>query len=247
MPGATIVPVIPLLLAVLGVAALGAGLVALRRLGSGYRVGRLLVAAPHVSLAEALEAARQERPRYVRVEGRISSDEEFPDEHDRPLVFRRRRLEIDAGKGWRTLEEERTAVPFGLEERATFLAIDVEALDEGLVVLARESTGRAAEVAERLPSGTPPEARVRHSLDQVSAVEHAHACGVPRMLPDGRAVLSAGLGRPLILTTLELPEAMRVLGARGRGSTLVAAGGLAAGGLLLVLAGITALAGVRGT
>jgi hypothetical protein len=247
MPGATIVAVIPVLLAVAGVVALGGGLLALRRVGPGYRVGRLLAAAPELSLAEAVEAAGADPPRYVRVEGRISSDEEFPDEHDRPLVFRRRRLELDAGDGWRTLEEERIAVPFGLEERTAFLAVDVEALDEGLVVLPRESTGRAAEVAERLPPGTPPEALVRHSVDQVSAVEHARACGVPRLRADGRAVLTTGLGRPLILTTLDLPEAMRVLGGRRRGSALAAATGLAAGGLLLVLAGLSALAGVRGT
>ena len=238
--------VIPLLLALSGAAAVIGGLLALRRLGGGYRIGRLLAAAPAVTIADAVASAGTDPARYVRIEGRISSDEEFPDEHDRPLVFRRRRLEVDDGDGWRTIEDERLAVPFGLEERTAFMAIDVEALDDGLIVLRRESTGTAAEVPDRVPGGTAPTARVRHRLDQVSAVEHAHACGVPRTGPDGRPFLTAGLGRPLILTTLDVPEAMRVLASQRRGTTLAAALALASGSSLLVIAGVAALTGWRG-
>ena len=60
-----------------------------------YRVGRLLAAAPLVEIDEASEMAAG-RPRYVRVSGRITSDEEFPDENDRPLVFRRKRIDVAA-------------------------------------------------------------------------------------------------------------------------------------------------------
>ena len=46
----------------------------------------------------------------------------------------------------------------------------------------------------------------------MSSVEHAIVAGVPAIDPaDGTVRMTAGLGRPLILTTLERDEAMRVL------------------------------------
>ncbi|HYI23567.1 MAG TPA: hypothetical protein VEX62_13140, partial [Candidatus Limnocylindrales bacterium] len=82
-------------------------MVLLRSLGQGYRVGRLLAATPMVSIEHAAELARGESARYVRVNGRISSAEEFPDEHDRPLVFRRSRIALRDGSGrWTTHIEE---------------------------------------------------------------------------------------------------------------------------------------------
>ena len=65
--------------------------------------------------------------------GRIASAEEFPDESDRPLVFRRTHLQVavDAGN-WRTVLDERTAVPFGVESRSDYVAIDHDALDDGI-------------------------------------------------------------------------------------------------------------------
>jgi hypothetical protein len=232
---------IQLLLMVAGVAALVLGALVLRRV-SGYRVARILRAAPSAGVAEAVEAAARGERRYLQVRGRIASTEEFPDELDRPLVFRRRRLEVaDRPGDWRIVEEERLAVPFGIQERGAFVAVDAEALDEGLVVLPREATGRAEEVPDRVPAGTPAHALVRHRIDQVSAVEHAAVAGVP-VLVDGVPTLTAGLGRPLILTTLEAPEAVRVLAA-GRRRDVVLAAALLIGGLgLLVLSIVVGLA-----
>ena len=82
-------------------AALGcvvAALVLLRSLGPRYRVGRLLAATPMLEIEDARELAAGPAT-YVRVTGRISSDEEFPDENDRPLVFRRKRIEVEEGRG----------------------------------------------------------------------------------------------------------------------------------------------------
>lgn len=232
---------IQLLLMAAGVAALVAGALALRRI-SGYRVARILRTAPTASVAEAAAAAERGDPRYLQVRGRIMSSEEFPDEQDRPLVFRRRRLEVAERPGeWRIVEEERLAVAFGLQERAAYVAVDADALDEGLVVLPREATGRAEEVPDRVPPGTPGHALVRHRVDQVSAVEHAVVAGVPVMM-DGVPTLTAGLGRPLILTTLEPPEAVRVLAAGRRREVVLAAALLIAGLNLLVLSVVVGLA-----
>ena len=237
---------IPLVLALLGVAVLATGFVLLRGLGVRYRVARILYAAPEVSVEEAVALATEDgrtRP-FVRVRGRVASDEEFPDENDAPLVFRWERLELSTGRDrWQLVEEDRVAVPFGVEERGASIEVDHEALDVGLVVLPRESTGRAADVAQRLPAGTPPETPVRHVVDQISAVERAWVAGVP-VLARGVPTLSQGRGRPLILTTLEIPEAMRLLSAGHRRAVVAAFAAIVVGvGILAlaVLAGVVTL------
>jgi hypothetical protein len=201
----------PLLLVGLGLVALAAAIVVVRSFGHRYRIGRLLAVTPRVGVAEAVALARAGVPRYVRIEGRIDAETPFEDAAHRPLVWRRTRIERLEGRGWRTLEEDRQVVPFELREGLDAIAVETEALDAGLVVLPRESVGRASELGDRLPAGTPPDAVVRIRIEQISAVEHAIALGVPSLGPDGRVRLAPGLGRDLILTTLEPPEAMRVL------------------------------------
>ena len=234
-------------LAICGIALFVAGALALRSMGSGYRIGRLLAATPMVSIDEAIAMAPAGPTRYVRVSGRISSDEEFPDDQDRPLVFRRTRIELAAPDGkWRVVFDDREAVPFGIETRSSFLGIDGAALGEGLVVIPRESVGVADDLPETLsanvPAGTDPQTPTRLVIEQLSAVEHATAAGVP-VLRDGLPTLTTGLGRPLIITSLEQPAAMRLL-AHGRRGRLVAGAVLLVAGLgLLALAAVALLVG----
>jgi len=233
-----------------GIIALGlmgglAGYLLLRRSGSGWRVGRLLAGAPQHTLAEAATLAAEDSESYVRVHGRIDSDEEFPGDDGKPIVYRRRRLQRRAGRsGWQTFDDDRLAVPFRLSEKGEQVSIDTDALGDGLVVVPRESVGVAADVTEDAVSGKlpamPPEAPVRLRIEHVSAVEHATAAGVPRMADDGSVVLGPGLGRPLVLTTLEIDEAMRVL-AGGRRRELLVAFGLLIAAPLVVGLGLIAL------
>jgi hypothetical protein len=172
--------VLPLWLVGLGVVVcLIAGLL-LRRIGPGFRIARVLAAAPEVSIDEIATAVAGGQP-YVRVHGRISSDEEFPDELDRPLVYRRRRLElaIDASqRRWRTLEDEVMAVPFGLEERTAFVAVDAARLDEGLAVIVRVTTrGRAPDRSRPAPPIAGAAAPIRRSLRQGACLR----IGAPRI------------------------------------------------------------------
>ena len=214
---------IPLALAGAGLACLIGAALALRAVGPGYRVARLLAATPSASLDEAIELARRGGQHYVRVSGRIASDEEFPDEHNRPLVYRRKRLETADGPGrWQVLAEEREAVAFGVEARTVFVEVDAAALEEGLVVLTREALGRAADLEPQLPAGGNPDAPARLVVEQISAVEHATVAGVPTKLDGERVTLTAGAGRPLILTTVEVPAAMRLL-ARGHRPAVIGA------------------------
>ncbi|HEX8026578.1 MAG TPA: hypothetical protein VF484_10250, partial [Candidatus Limnocylindrales bacterium] len=68
---------IPLLLVGAGVLALGAGAAILLSFGPRYRVGRLLASAPAVSVGQAVALAQAREPRFVRVQGRIDSKDDF--------------------------------------------------------------------------------------------------------------------------------------------------------------------------
>ena len=213
----------PLLFFLAGIVALAVGVGILRSLGSGYRVGRLLAATPVVSVAEANTLAAG-HPRYVAVRGRIDAEAEFEDDAHRPLVLRRARIQLAAGDGWRTVDEHLEVVPFSVREGLDSIDIDHSAIDEGLVVVPRESVGVASDAPERVPPDTAPDTPMRLRIEQVSSVEHATIVGVPLIDPTrGSAHLSAGLGRPLILTTLEPPEAMRILAAAAPRRPLAAA------------------------
>ena len=204
-----IAAVIPLAFFVAGLVALAAGAMVLRTFGPRYRIGRLLATTPQVTVAEALQLA-DGTPRYVAVQGRIDAEEPFEDDAHRPLVYRRTRLQRRTGSAWTAFEDHLQAVDFGVREGLDEIGIDSSALDAGLIVVRREAVGTAADVPDRAVE-TPSDTPIRLLVEQVSAVEHAIAVGVPRRLDGGAVRLTEGLGRPLIMTTLERPEAMRIL------------------------------------
>jgi hypothetical protein len=240
--GAIIAAVSPLIPLVAGLVALVAGVLVLRTYGPRYRVGRLLAATPEATVAEACALAAGP-PRYVRVRGRIDAEDEFEDEAHRPLVFRRTRLQLERGGRWESFEDGRERVPFEIREGLDSIAVDDAALDVGLVVIPRESVGTAADLPDRVPAGTAPDAPVRLRIEQISSVEHAIVTGVPGLDAAGRLVMSQGMGRPLVLTTLEPAEAMRILTEGGRARPLLAALCLAGGMILVTIAIVLALVG----
>lgn len=227
----------PLFVIAAGIVAVAIGSLLLRSYGPRVRVGRLLAVTPSVSVAAARDLASSGARRYVRIDGRLDADEVFPDEHERPLVFRRRRVEARLRGGWRVLDERRDLVAFRLREGLDEVGVDGEALGDGLVTLVRESVGTAAEVADRLPTKLAPETVVRLRIEQLSSVEHASVLGVPVVGADGAIEMTSGTGRPLVVCTLEREEAMRVL-ADGRRARPIAAAVSLAGGLVLLVAGI---------
>jgi hypothetical protein len=230
------------------------GWLLLRGTRDGWRIGRLLAAAPQRSLSEAAAIAVGGDPAYVRLHGRIDSDEEFPGEAGAAVVFRRRRLQRESGSHfwrsvvWHTFDDERLAVPFKLSERGEQVAIDTDALGDGLVVIPRISEGVASDLtAEAVTEPTPEmpaDTPVRLRIEQITSVDHGTAAGVPQLGPGGEVVLGPGLGRPLVLTTLELDEAMRVLAADRRSSLLLASGLLVAAPIVTVVGLLVALLGL---
>lgn len=241
-PARIIAAVSPLVPLIAGLVALLAGSLVLRSYGPNFRIGRLLASTPEVTVAEACELA-EGRPRYVRVQGRIDAEDEFEDDAHRPLVFRRTRLQVRRDAGWIAFEDRRERVRFEVREGLDGIVVDDAALDAGLVVIPRESTGTAADVADRIPAGTAPETPVRLRIEQISSVEHATVLGVPGLDERGEPRLSAGLGRPLVLTTLEPAEAMRILADGRPQRVMVAAACLIGGAGLLLVALVIALVG----
>jgi hypothetical protein len=224
--------VIPLVLVGAGILVLAGGWIVVRRLGPRARVGRILASTSVVDLAVARSLATSGRTRYVAVTGRVDASEEFEDEHHRPLVYRRTRLETLGRTGWTAIEDQLETVPFGLSEGPETIGLDGHDLDAGLVVVVREAEGTAGEIPDRIPAGTPPDARVRLRIEHLSSVDHALALGVPVVDPERGPMLRPGLGRPLVLTNLERDEALRLL-ASGRRRTAIAASALLVSGVVL--------------
>ena len=216
--------------------ALAAGWLAMRRLGPGARIGRILAATKVVEMRQALAIAASGQARYVAVGGRVDAEEPWEDEGGRPLVYRRSRLEHLDGSRWTPFEDDRRVVPFELAGALERIEVDGDALDEGLVVVTRESEGTAGEIPDRVPPEMPASTPVRLRVEFVSAVDHALVLGVPVKAGD-HGVMRPGRGRPLILTTLEPAEAMRLL-AHGRQGATRAITLLLGGGLLAIAIGV---------
>lgn len=227
----------PLLLLTAGLVALGAAALILRSFGPGYRVGRLLAVAPRVSVAEAVRLAEAGTPGYVRIDGRIDSDAEFEDADHQPLVLRRTTIEwrpAGATGRWATFDVNVEAVPFVIREGLDEIAVDTRTIADGLITVPRERVGVAADLPQLTAAGIEPDAEVRMLVQQVSSVEHGTVLGVPARAQGGGFTIGSGLGRPLILSTLEDDESMRALtgGATGRSRLAVAC--LAAGVVLII-------------
>jgi hypothetical protein len=224
--------VIPLVLIVGGMLAVIAAWWLLRGMGPGAHIGRIIAATRVVPVSRAVALAGEGVPRYVGVLGRVDAAETLEDENQRPLVLRRRRLELQDGRRWTAFEDVREVVPFEISEGLDRIAVDGGALDDGLVVVSRESVGIAGDLGDRVPDGTDPSTPARLRMDILTSVDHALVIGVPTIDQDRGPILRPGLNRPLILTNLEPNEAIRLLGEGRRGTTrtisLLLGGGTAA-------------------
>lgn len=219
--------VAPLMLTAVGFAALILAAAILRSFGPRYRIGRLLAVAPRVTVAEARAIAESGRPRYVRVDGRIDSEDDWEDADHRPLVLRRTATEWrpESGGRWRPFDAQLEVVPFVIREGLDEVEIDAATIAEGLVTVPRQHVGHARDLEAMTAAGVEPGAEVRMEIGYVSTVDHAAVLGVPQRTDDGRVVIGPGLGRPLIISILEDEEAMRVLtgGATRRSRVAIAA------------------------
>ena len=235
---------------VVGAALILFGLLLSRRTDARTRAGQLLAGLSPISPTDALKLAalRGDAAPYLAIKGSIDAPEIFEDENHRPLVYRRERVSIADEGGWRVIDTAERSLPFVVSDPSSSISIATADLADGLVVVERRWEGSVAElhVAGREYQSpetaalvaalavSDPTRGARVGLEQISSLDRATAAG---QLVDGE--LRAGAGRPLVVTTLERAEALRLLGTEGRGrlasSTLALA--LLALGLLLLIGG----------
>ncbi|MEO8273031.1 MAG: hypothetical protein ABI620_03110 [Chloroflexota bacterium] len=229
----------PLLLGAAGVVALGIAAAILRSFGRGYRIGRLLAVAPKVSIAEAIQLAESGHATYVRIDGRIDSDAAWEDADHRPLVLRRTTFDwrpAGSGGAWTTFDSNVEVVPFVIREGLDEIAVEAGAISDGLVTVPRESVGEARDVEAMTAAGIDLGAEARLRVEHVSSVDHATVLGVPVRSASGGFAIGPGMGRPLILSTLEGDEAMRALSGGATGRSRLAVACMIAGAVLIAAA-----------
>ena len=217
-----------------GMAAVGGAVQVLRAFGPRFRIGRLLASAPTVSVGEAAELASSSTATYVRVAGRIDSETEFQDADHRPLVYRRTRFQARNAGRWTDFDVAVESVPFEINEGLDHIHVDMTDVGAGLIVVPRETVGIVGDLGDRAPETLAPDLPARVVVEQVSSVEHAEVVGIPKLGLDGHARLTAGPGKPLILSTLEQPEAMRILAGGSTARPRIAAALLVLAAALIV-------------
>ena len=214
-----------------------------RRGGTRTRAARLMAGVAPVSPREANIIGDGH---YLAVSGNIDAAEAFEDESHRPLVYRRERVLIKDGSTWREIERVVRSVPFVISDGDHSIAIDAAQLGDGLVVIERQWDGSVAELAAANREYQDPESTTlvaqlasaapatgaRVILEQISTLDRGTAAGLLR----SGALTAGGAGQPLVLTTLDRREALRILGSGQRAS--VVAGLLT---LLLLIAGVLLL------
>ena len=236
---------------IVGAALILLGLLLSRRTDARTRAGQLLAGLSPISPTEALRLAalRGDAAPYLAIKGSIDAPEIFEDENHRPLVYRREQVSIADEGGWRVIDTAERSLPFVVSDPSSSISIATADLADGLVVVERRWEGSVAELHAAGREYQSPETAAlvatiaasdptrgaRVGLEQISNLDRATAAG---QLVDGE--LRAGAGRPLVVTTLERAEALRLLGSEGRGrlASSTAALALFALGLLLLLGGI---------
>jgi hypothetical protein len=237
--------------ALIGAALIAVGLLLSRRADVRTRAGQLLAGLSPITPTEALRLAalRGDSAPYLAIKGSVDAAEIFEDEHHRPLVFRRERVSIADEQGWRVIDVAERSLPFVISDPSSAIRIATADLADGLVVVERRWEGSVAELhaaAREYQSpetaalvaaiaASDPSRHARVGLEQISSLDRATAAG---QLVDGE--LRAGAGRPLVVTTLERGEALRLLGSerRGRLASSTVALALLTLGTLLLLGGI---------
>ena len=238
-------------IALVGVALIAVGLLLSRRTDVRTRAGQLLAGLSPITPTEALRLAalRGDSAPYLAIKGSIDAPEIFEDENHRPLVFRRERISIADEQGWRVIDVAERSLPFVVSDASSAIRIATADLADGLVVVERRWEGSVAELhaagreyqsAETAAlvaalATSDPARQARVGLEQISNLDRATAAG---QLVDGE--LRAGAGRPLVVTTLERAEALRLLGGEGGGrlASSTATLALLALGAILLLGGI---------
>ena len=223
--------VLLLLVAVAGAATMGVSTLVLRIAGARPVLARRLAGPRGVKVGLLADTASTGRP--VRVAGRIRCRDPLVVEEER-LVAYHRDVEVRIGGRWRPVERLRETRSFELWDHDGSVTIDPARAAEPLVAIPTVWRGSPDELREPHTSG------VARLVERHGAATEARAVTrkidvTDRLLVLGRPVVEAGRMRlepppgGFVISTLELDDAMRLLGGPHRRAVATAVIGIAIG------------------
>jgi len=235
-------PLLPVGLLLLAVLAAAGGLVAIRRSGAEQAIARRLAGARPVRVSE-LFSMKDLPARPVRIAGRIRCPDPIVNTRGERLVARHRDVQVQpSGHDWRSIERIRESRGFELWDHGGSLPVDPSQAAEPLVVIPHVWRGSSTELeeaphlaaVERLGGGPMP---ARSITRTVSVVERLLLLASVVRDEAGTIWLRPPPGG-FVISTLELDDAMRLLGGPHRRVLLA---GYALLGLGLVAALLAAI------
>ena len=223
-----------------------AGAIQMRRSGARTAVARRLAGARGVAVGE-LDELDADPPRPLRVAGRVRCPNPIRTQRDEQLVALHRDVEVlTARAGWRSIERIRESRGFELWDHAGAISVDAAHAAEPLITIPYVWQGDPAELDEtyraavdRLAAEHGGVRAARATTRTINTIDRLLVLADVERGAGGRAALAPPRGGYLI-STLELPDAMRLLAGPGRRQLLIGAA-LAAGGIALALAGAVLL------
>lgn len=243
---------LPPILFGLAAALVAGGLLLGRASGSQLGIGRRLAGAAGVRVGELLD--RDPLPdRPVRVAGRVRCPDPIISGDDERLVAVHRDVEVQLDDGrWRTIERVRETRGMELWDHDGSLPLDLARAAEPLVTIPHVWRGAVTELSDeahlaairRLEGEGRRLVAARSVTRTLSVVDRLLVLARATRGPDGGVALEPPDGGYLV-SALELPDAMRLLGGRRRrwllaGAALVGLG-IAAGLAGLLLAALAAI------
>ncbi|MEX1156301.1 MAG: hypothetical protein WED12_03965 [Chloroflexota bacterium] len=247
---------VPLFVAIAGAALAAAGWVLLRASGARPGMARRLGGAREIKVGRLLDIGPgDDLPRRpVRVVGRIRCGDPIVTAEDDRLVAFHRDVEVQLPSGaWRPIERLRESRSFELWDHDGSLTVDPAAAHEPLVALPHVWEGPPDELGEvytpavaRITAEDGPPSVARAATRMLSVVERLMVLAEVRRTANGDITLAPPPGG-YVISSLELDEAMRVLGGRKPRVLLAGMACLAIGLVVLVVAtaflGVSLLAG----
>jgi hypothetical protein len=210
-----------LVLLAAGLVLAAASTLAIRASGGDPRTARRLAGPPEVTVGQLVDRAALPE-RAVRVSGRIRCVDPLVADDGERLVAFHRDVEVRAGGRWRSVERLRETRSFDLWDHDGSLAVDPADAAEPLVAIPKVWRGNVSELEEPHASAAARLAERHGAATEARAVTRSINV-TDRLLILARAERDAG-GRArlvppdggYVVSSLALPDAMRLLGGRDR-------------------------------
>lgn len=231
--------VLSILAALLGLALLTAGLLALKGSGARMRMARRLGGAREMKVGTLLDAT--ELPaRPVRLAGRVRCADPLVSDDDERLVAWHRDVEVRTRDGWRSIEHRRETRSFELWDHDGALTVEPAQAAEPLIAIPHTWHGMPADLDEtyqpaiaRLETQAGPITAARAETRMIGVIDRLLV--LARVERDGAGVRMRPPPGGYVISAMELDEAMRLLGGPRRRWLPVAVLTTLCGALLTVI------------